>query len=134
MTGPDPDPDPLSGLRVLVVEDETLVSMLLEDCLEDLGCQVAGVASDVGDGVAKASSLEIDAAVLDVNLGGQLSYPVAQALRLRGVPFVFVTGYGVAGLPEALRDVPVIAKPFTAVQVGQTLRTALRLRAERAVG
>jgi len=117
-------------LRVLVVEDETVISMLLEECLYELGCEVTEVASQLKDAMVKALGLEIDAAVLDVNLGGELSYPVAQALRGRGVPIVFATGYGASGLPENLRDAPILAKPFRKAQLADALRRALEQSAK----
>lgn len=116
----------LDGLRVLVVEDETLVAMLLEDMLSDHGCVVAGVASRVPQAVEMISdaSLDLQAAILDVNLAGQPSFPLAEALAEKGVPFVFATGYGAGGLPEAWRDRPTLQKPFSHEEVGKMLLTA----------
>ncbi|HEY0206881.1 MAG TPA: response regulator [Acetobacteraceae bacterium] len=113
--------DGLTGLRVLVVEDEALVSMLIEDFLEELGCEVVGVASRLEDAMENARTLELDAAVLDVNLAGHLSYPVAQALRARGVPVVFATGYGTEGLPVELQQFAVLSKPFRQEQLAKAL-------------
>lgn len=96
----------LDGLRVLIVEDETLISMLMEVYLEQLGCSVVGSASRLDEAVEMAGRLEMDAAVLDVNLAGKMSYPVAEVLRARGVPFVFATGYGLGGLPDRMHGVP----------------------------
>lgn len=118
--------DPLIGLRVLVVEDEMLVSMLLEAYLKELGCEVTGVAAQLKHGISKAASLPIDAAVLDVNLGEELSWPVAKALRGRGVPIIFATGYELGRMPPELGDVPVLAKPYTKAQVARALRKALQ--------
>ena len=92
---------PLSGRRVLVVEDETMVAWLLEDMLADLGCAVVGPAARVNQALAMLDAEAIDAAVLDVNLNGQMSYPVADALAARGVPFVFSTGYNKDSLPNS---------------------------------
>lgn len=104
----------LRGLRLLVVEDEALVAMLVEDMLTDLGCVVVGVAGSVAKGLAVVGSEEVsfDGAVLDVNLGGEKVFPVADALAARGVPFVFATGYGAAGVAGRYAKAPVIAKPF----------------------
>jgi CheY-like chemotaxis protein len=113
--------DGLTGLRVLVVEDEALVSMLIEDFLEELGCEVVGVASRLEDAMEDARTLELDAAVLDVNLAGRLSYPVAQVLRARGVPVVFATGYGTEGLPVELQQAEVLSKPFRQEQLAEAL-------------
>jgi CheY-like chemotaxis protein len=102
----------LTGLRVLVVEDEPIIAMTIELYLEELGCRVAAVASRLNDALAKARKLDLDVGVLDVNLAGQLSYPVAEVLSTRAVPFLFVTGYGMAAAPGGLKDAPVLAKPF----------------------
>jgi DNA-binding NtrC family response regulator len=116
----------LQGLRVLVVEDETLVAMLLEDMLADHGCEVAATASRIAQAMEYIGdeSLEIDAAILDVNLAGEPSFPLAQALAERGVPFVFATGYGSGGLPEAWRSRPTLQKPFSHDEVGRMLALA----------
>lgn len=102
----------LNGLRVLVVEDEMLVSMLVEDMLMDFGCTVVGPAPDLEEAMALAKTADIDAALLDVNLAGKPIFPVADALKARGVPFAFASGYGQAGLAEGHRDAPVLQKPF----------------------
>jgi CheY-like chemotaxis protein len=115
----------LSGRRVLVVEDEMLVSMLLEDMLGDLGCEVLGPATKIDDALALAEGEDIDFAILDVNLNGTESYPVADALAARGVPFMFATGYGGEGLRESYRHVPVMPKPFQQRDVEKLLSEAL---------
>jgi CheY-like chemotaxis protein len=102
----------LAGLRVLVVEDEMMVSMLIEDMLGDLGCVVIGPASRLDEAMELARSTEIDCAVLDVNLGGEPIFPLADLLRERGAPFAFATGYGDAGLRDVDRGAPVLQKPF----------------------
>jgi len=102
----------LAGLRVLVVEDEMMVSMLIEDMLTDLGCAIVGPASRLDEAMELARATEFDCAVLDVNLGGQPIFPVADLLRERGRPFAFATGYGDAGLRDQDRGAPVLQKPF----------------------
>jgi CheY-like chemotaxis protein len=97
---------------VLVVEDDSLICMLIEDYLADLGCNVVATAAKLEDGLKKAKSMAIDVAVLDINLQGQLSYPIAQALQGRAIPFLFATGYGKSGVPQSLESVPVLSKPF----------------------
>ena len=82
-----------SGRRALLVEDEPIVAWLLKDMLVDLGCSVVGPAADVNQALAMIDAESIDVAVLDVNLRGQMSYPIADVLVARGVPFVFSTGY-----------------------------------------
>src|SRR3954465_7487143 len=103
---------PFAGLRVLVVEDEMMVSMLIEDMLSELGCTVVGPAARLDEAIALVKEREIDCAVLDVNLGGQPIFPLADLLRERGAPFAFATGYGDAGLREVDRGSPVLQKPF----------------------
>ena len=114
----------LEGWRVLVVEDETLVAMWVEDVLEEMGCVLAGSASRLDDALAKARVLSMDVALLDVNLAGEVSYPVAEVLRARRIPFVFATGYGSAGLPPGLQGVPVLSKPFQQDQLAAALLVA----------
>ena len=119
--------DPLSGLRILVVEDEALVAMALEDMLDDLGCVVVDVAGTVSRGVAIAgdAGLPLDAAILDVNLGGEKVYPVAERLTARGVPFVFCTGYGLSGISVDFAHVPTLAKPYSERQLRDLLLSGL---------
>lgn len=114
----------LDGTRVLVVEDEAIVSMLLEEFLDELGCEVVATASRLEDALEKAGALMLDVAVLDVNLAGKVSYPVAEALQARGVPFVFSTGYGAGGLPDAMRGAPVLSKPFRQENLAEALIAA----------
>lgn len=116
---------PLSGRRVLVVEDEMIVAWLLEDMLADLGCAVVGPAARVNQALAMLDAEAIDAAVLDVNLNGQMSYPVADALAARGVPFVFSTGYNKDSLPNSYQSFLVLQKPFDRLKLGVTLAKLL---------
>jgi CheY-like chemotaxis protein len=115
----------LDGTRVLVVEDDALISLMIEDFLADLGCQVAASCARLEDGLAKAGNLAFDAAVLDINLGGQLSYPIAELLGARNIPYIFATGYGLAGLPPPFSRVPVLSKPFGLLQLKDGLGRAL---------
>lgn len=99
--------------RALLVEDESMVAILLEDMLDELGFDVVGVASRLETGLAAADQADVDVAVLDVNLGGlSRSFVIADRLRERGIPFVFATGYGRQGLGGAYPDIPVVQKPF----------------------
>lgn len=100
------------GLKVLVVEDESIVSFLLEDMLTDIGCHVLGHAASLSDAFALFDALHPQAAVLDVNLRGEMVYPFAERLEHDRVPFLFATGYGAAGIPERWQRWPVIQKPF----------------------
>ena len=111
----------LAGLRVLVVEDEMMVSMLIEDMLSDLGCKVVGPASRLEEAIALVESHELDCAVLDVNLGGQPIFPLADLLRTKGAPFAFATGYGDAGLRDVDKGAPVLQKPFRESDLARVL-------------
>lgn len=113
-----------ASLRVLVIEDEALVAMLLEDMILDAGHEVVGVLSDLPSalGHVQAEAAGFDVAVLDVNLAGQPSFPIADALADAGKAFVFSTGYGRDGLPGPWRDRPLLAKPFGAQNVAEALR------------
>lgn len=101
----------LKGRRILLVEDEMMVAMLLEAILENEGCDVIS-AGYLEQATLLARERDIDAAVLDVNLHGDRSYPVADALAARGIPFVFATGYGDVDIATRYPNRPVLAKPF----------------------
>lgn len=105
-------PPSLPGSRVLVVEDEPLVAMLIQDILTDAGCEVLGPVATQADALALVGSRPIDLAVLDVNLGGDTTYPVAALLREKAVPFLFSTGYGESGIDPEFADAPRLRKPF----------------------
>lgn len=100
----------LDGKRILVVEDEPLIAMMVEDMLAELGAQVIGPAGSLAEALLLAEE-QIDAALLDVNLEGERVYPVAERLTVRGVPFVFATGYGATGNDWQGRA-PTIEKPY----------------------
>jgi CheY-like chemotaxis protein len=100
----------LAGLRVLVVEDEFLVADMLADALEDAGVVVAGVAGSLAEALAMVEGTRPDLAVIDWNLGGDRSDPVARRLIARGVPFVISTGYG--AVAEEFAAIPLISKPY----------------------
>ena len=103
---------PLEGARVLVVEDEYLVAVLIQDMLESAGCVVTGPIPRLAEALDAVDRGSYDAALLDINLGGERIDPVAAALSRRNVPFVFVTGYGAGGLPGEYAKRPRICKPF----------------------
>ncbi|XXY30757.1 response regulator [Sorangium sp. So ce233] len=98
---------------MLIVEDEPLIASSLEDALTDLGCVVVGPALNLSDAIRLAREAEIDCATLDVNIAGEKVYVVADILTERGVPFVFITGYGRAGLRESDLSRPVLQKPYS---------------------
>ena len=98
--------------RILVVDDEPLVSMLVEDWLRELGCEVVGPARSVQQGLDFVGTAPLDGAILDVNLGGQNSYSVAHALKIKGIPFAFATGDGSIDAESGFSDPILLSKPF----------------------
>jgi CheY-like chemotaxis protein len=110
-----------TDFRVLVVEDEALISMLIEDMLADIGCKCVDVAASVEGAMEVLTKAAPDFAMLDINLNGKRSFPIADALLAREIPFVFLSGYGSRGLGEAYAGARVLQKPF---QLGE-LETAL---------
>jgi DNA-binding NtrC family response regulator len=109
--------NPLIARRILVVEDELIVSWLLEDMLADLGCVVIGPVANVAQALDLIENLDIDAAVLDVCLNGEFSYPVADAMMARGLPFIFATGYDKGRLLPDYRACVVLQKPYQAADL-----------------
>ena len=107
----------LAGKRIMVVEDELLVALLVEDVLADAGCIVVGPFARVPEALAAAKIEAIDAALLDVNVANEKVFPVAYALEERGIPFLFVTGYGNLALPQDRPDWEACAKPFHTEQL-----------------
>jgi CheY-like chemotaxis protein len=117
-------------LRILIVEDEMLVAMNIEDMLLDLGHEVAGIASRLQPALALAKEGDFDVAMLDVNLAGEPSFPVADMLLDRGIPFLFATGYGIKGIPDAYQKHPVLQKPFRIGDLGEVLKASTAPAAE----
>lgn len=124
---PNPPAVSLTGLRILIVEDNPYIAIALEEMLSEQGLVIAGVAGALDDALLLAASASLDIALLDVNIGDRRIDPVAEALVARGKPFVFTTGYGRAGLPEAFLDRPVVEKPFSIEEILESLRNALNL-------
>ena len=110
-------------LRIFIVEDEALVAMLMEDILMDLGHEVSAIAARLHQACDIARTGAFDLAILDVNLDGKPSYPIAEALRERRIPFAFATGYGGMGLEQAFADVPALAKPYVTEDVRRLIAT-----------
>ncbi|MBI3702134.1 MAG: response regulator [Afipia sp.] len=110
-----------SRRSVFLVEDEVMIRMMVADMLADLGYSVAAEAGDIDEAVRLAQATQFDIAILDVNVNGKVITPVAEAVTMRGRPFLFATGYGSDGLPEKFRDVPTLQKPFQM----ETLQRAL---------
>lgn len=115
----------LDGMRLLVVEDETLVAMLIEDMLSDLGCTIVGPVGNIPSALEFAQREQLDGAILDVNLGGSPIYPVADVLTRRGVPFFFTTGYGAGGVDARYAGAQTLQKPFQHSALERAVLTAL---------
>src|SRR5262245_60698390 len=126
MSGSDP-------LRVLLVEDEAIIAIMLEDLLVDLGCEVVGPVASLAEAMRLARSEALAGALLDVNLGGESIYPVADLLAARDVPFVFVSGYGPAAIEARYGDAIVLSKPILDADLERAVAD-LRQRARRGAG
>lgn len=111
--------------RVLVVEDEVIVAMLIEDMLVGLGHDVVAISTHLDEALHLARTSDADFAVLDINLNGQQSFPVADALRARGIPFVFATGYGEKVLRPPYRGTTMLQKPFQVREMRQAIEATL---------
>jgi CheY-like chemotaxis protein len=106
-------PNPLDGQRILIVEDEAIIAMMIEDTLADAGATVIGVEGTLAGALRKVrSSPELTMVMMDINLHGQRSDALADLLALRSLPFVIITGYGADGISDKYREQPVVAKPF----------------------
>ena len=115
--------------RILVVDDEPLISMMVEAWLNELGYEVVGPAGSVQDGLRLIVSHELDAAILDINLGGHDCYVVANRLQQRGVPFAFATGGSETGAAASFKDPIFLRKPFDFESVKKVLGKLLNQRA-----
>ncbi|SNB57160.1 Response regulator receiver domain-containing protein [Arboricoccus pini] len=112
-------------MRILVLEDDAMVAMLMEDLLRDLGHEVEGPVSSVDEALNRIDNATFDAAILDVHLKGADSYAVASKLKSKGVPFAFATGYNAADLDDEYVDQPILPKPFLRSDLKRLLQTAL---------
>ena len=114
----------LAGLRILLVEDEPIIAMTAEDMLQAIGCAVVACAQTLAEALAAAARGGFDVAMLDINLNGEASLPVADRLKSAGTPFIFSTGYGAEGCGPH-RDVPLVTKPYRATDLEQALARAI---------
>ncbi len=122
------DPDERALSRILIVEDEPLIALMLADMLADLGYQVAASVTQVGEALSVLDDIAIDIALLDVNIGAQKIDPVADRLAARGTPFIFTTGYGNAGVPANYADRAILQKPFHINDLETILQNELRIK------
>ena len=120
--------------RILVVEDEAMISMLLEDMVLDCGGEIVGPVARFDDALELARQAEFGVAVLDLNLNGTLSYPIAEVIRERGIPVIFATGYGADGLLDRFRDCPTLQKPFSQQDFAEAVAAACRENAANRCG
>jgi CheY-like chemotaxis protein len=127
-----PDADPAFGaeskvrhVSVFLVEDETLIRMMIADMIEELGHTVVAEAANIPDALRLAETTDFGIAILDINVGGDRIEPVAEIIDGRHLPFVFASGYGAKGLPARFRDRPVLQKPFLTDRLGQAIQLAL---------
>ena len=119
----------MAQLKVLLVEDEVMVSMILEDLIDEIGHTVVGTAATLEMALAMvADGREIHCALLDVNLRAQQSYPVAEALDVRGIPYAFTSGYGAAGIDPRFQHCTVLAKPIDLTKLQAFLRELAQAR------
>src|SRR4051812_44441640 len=120
--------------RILVVEDEAMVSMLLEDMVLDCGGELVGSVARFDDALELARRAEFGVAVLDLNLNGTLSYPIAEVIRERGIPVIFATGYRADGVLARFRDCPTLQKPFSQQDFAEAVAAACRKHAANRCG
>jgi DNA-binding response OmpR family regulator len=114
------------SLEVMVVEDESMVAIMIEDMLEDLGHRVVVTSGSMSKASKIVADASADLAILDVNLNGEETYPLAACFRCREIPFIFATGYGASGIKAEWSDVPVLQKPFQARELAEAIDHAIR--------
>lgn len=113
------------ALKILLVEDEMLIALLLEDMVTELGFEVVGPAMRLDPGLALAREENFDLAIVDINLADEKSFPIADVLRERGIPFIFATGYGTSGLEDGYQDTRTLQKPFESEDLARAIGQAL---------
>lgn len=117
---------PFAGVRVLLVEDEGTIALLIEEMLEVFGCAVVASVARFAQALDAAATVQVDLAILDVNLAGERVFPVADILRSRDIPLLFSTGYGPSGVPAEYAGYPVLRKPFSESQLQHCIALALK--------
>jgi DNA-binding response OmpR family regulator len=118
----------LAGMRVMVVEDEFLIAMLIEDALLEQGCVIVGPFTSVTDALKAAKATPVDLAVLDVNLRGEKVYPVAEVLSARRIPFLLLSGYGSDAIPAEHPEWQAVSKPFIVTELVAKLADQINRR------
>ena len=121
----------LTGLKVLLVEDEAGVALLIEDMLQECGCELVASVAQLNKACDAARMNGFDLAIVDVNLRGQSAIPVAHILQERGIPFVFSTGYGVTAAPPEFKEIPLLSKPFVIEDLRARMAAALAMSSTR---
>jgi DNA-binding response OmpR family regulator len=125
LQGTPPEGVNLQGRRILVVEDEVLIGMMLQDMLSDFGCEVIGPIIRLAPALEVAKQEQVDLAILDVNLAGEAVFPVADALQSRKVPIIFSTGYGTADLVGPYKEFPTLSKPYDVDELRRVLTSVV---------
>jgi len=115
------DQQMIESFRILLIEDEVVIAMTAEDMLEEIGCKVVAQAANFDDAMQCALAGDFDLALVDINLNGVMSLPVAKVLREAGKPFIFTTGYGNVGLETDFSDATVVTKPYTMRTLSQAI-------------
>ena len=115
------DQQMIESFRILLIEDEVVIAMTAEDMLEEIGCEVVAQAANFDDAMQCALEGDFDLALVDINLNGVMSLPVAKVLREAGKPFIFTTGYGNVGLESDFSDATVVTKPYTMRTLSQAI-------------
>lgn len=121
---PIPPAGTLFGLCILLVEDEMILAMMIEDMLKELGCEVVKAAR-VASAIQLIAGKTFDGAILDVNVAGEAIYPVAHELEIRGIPFIFSSGYGASGLSPEYAGQPTLSKPYRQEEIEPMLAGAI---------
>lgn len=114
------------GGSIFLVEDETMIRMMVAEMLEELGYKVVAEAGDIDEALRLVHTVDFDIAILDVNVNGQVVSPVAMAIAARNRPFIFATGYGAQGMPEEFRGRPALQKPFQMETLARMIDDALK--------
>lgn len=115
----------MPGVSVFLVEDETLIRMMIAEMIEELGHKVVAEAGSIQAAEPLARTSPFDLGIFDINIGGSVISPIAEIVAARGLPFIFVSGYGPEGLPAMFKGKPVLRKPFSIAEFGSVITSAL---------